>query len=572
MERWHSMTARQVMEKLDSGPEGLSDGEAARRLERDGPNQISPPRRPPLLLRLLGQLQDPMILVLLAAAGLSLAASGGRDWLDGAIILIIVAVNGVLSVTQEDHAHQALEQLRDLSAPMALVIRSGKEKRLPAAALAVGDVILLQAGDQVPADARLLESTRLRADESAMTGESAPVEKSPREGLDPDTPLGDRANMLLSGTMVTAGHGRAMVVAVGMDTQMGRIAGLLLEGWLAFAARCVCALALLFIGWVVSRWMQKSLFPRLLKRSWHFAFTHPLLESFARPTARIAWYTGMYLALRSLPWAIPGLAALLLKAYRMMLVFLIGTGFYHASGIAALLLASSSEEVRTNRTLLTLLDKVYKVAVVVLCGATIAQESGLPVGSVVASAGLIGLTISLAAQDMAKNFFSGVVILLDKPFSIGDWITVGDVEGEVVDINFRSTKVRAVDNSIYILTNSTVSSATINNATLRNRRLYRFTLGVTYDTTRPQLEKLMADLDAMLKASPDTYEDTAFVRMTGFGDSSINLMVSAYLRTADLGVFLRMQNDLNLNIMDVMKADGVDFAFPSTTVYLAKEN
>ena len=334
----------------------------------------------------------------------------------------------------------------------------------------------------------------------------------------------------------------------------------------------VCALALLFIGWVVSRWLQKSLFPRLLKRSWHFAFTHPLLESFARPAARIAWYTGMYLALRSLPWAIPGLAALLLKAYRMMLVFLIGTGFYHASGIAALLLASSSEEVRTNRTLLTLLDKVYKVAVVVLCGATIAQESGLPVGSVVASAGLIGLTISLAAQDMAKNFFSGVVILLDKPFSIGDWITVGDVEGEVVDINFRSTKVRAVDNSIYILTNSTVSSATINNATLRNKRLYRFTLGVTYDTTRPQLEKLMADLDAMLKASPDTYEDTAFVRMTGFGDSSINLMVSAYLRTADLGVFLRMQNDLNLNIMDVMKADGVDFAFPSTTVYLAKEN
>ena len=97
------------------------------------------------------------------------------------------------------------------------------------------------------------------------------------------------------------------------------IAGLLLEGWLAFAARCVCALALLFIGWVVSRWLQKSLFPRLLKRSWHFAFTHPLLESFARPAARIAWYTGMYLALRSLPWAIPGLAALLLKAYRMML-------------------------------------------------------------------------------------------------------------------------------------------------------------------------------------------------------------------------------------------------------------
>ena len=315
-------------------------------------------------------------------------------------------------------------------------------------------------------------------------------------------------------------------------------AGLLLEGWFAFAARCVCALALLFVGWVCCRWLRKKLFPRLLQRSWHFAFTHPLLESFASPAARIAWYTGIYLALRSLPWAIPGFPALLLKVYRMLLVFLIGTGFYHASGIAALLLASSSEEVRTNRTLLTLLDKAYKIVVVLLCGATIAQESGLPVGSIVASAGLVGLTISLAAQDMAKNFFSGVVILLDKPFSIGDWISVGEVEGEVVDINFRSTKVRALDNSVYILTNSTVSSATINNATLRNKRLYRFTLGVTYDTTRPQLEKLMADLTAMLKASPDAYEDTAFVRMTGFGDSSVVSVV--------LGFALMMALDIAL--------------------------
>ena len=140
----------------------------------------------------------------------------------------------------------------------------------------------------------------------------------------------------------------------------------------------------------------------------------------------------------------------------------------------------------------------------------------------------------------------------------------------MVDINFRSTKVRALDKSIYILTNSTVSSATINNVALRDRRLYRFTLGVTYDTTRPQLEKLMADLTALLKASPYTHPETAFVKLTGFGDSSINLLVSAYVRTNSYDTFLQMQNDLNLSIMDIMKADGVEFAFPSTTVYLAK--
>ena len=347
-------------------------------------------------------------------------------------------------------------------------------------------------------------------------------------------------------------------------------AGLLLEGWFAFAARCVCALALLFVGWVCCRWLRKKLFPRLLQRSWHFAFTHPLLESFASPAARIAWYTGIYLALRSLPWAIPGFPALLLKVYRMLLVFLIGTGFYHASGIAALLLASSSEEVRTNRTLLTLLDKAYKIVVVLLCGATIAQESGLPVGSIVASAGLVGLTISLAAQESASNLFSGIVILLDKPFSIGDWITVGNVEGEVIDINFRSTRIRSMDHSVVIITNSQICASTVQNAALRTMRPYKFTLGVTYGTTRAQLEKLMADLQAMLDNSPYTNKGTNIVRLTSFGDSSINILISAYLTTNVYATFLQQQNDLNLNIMDVMQADGVDFAFPSTSVYIEK--
>lgn len=348
---------------------------------------------------------------------------------------------------------------------------------------------------------------------------------------------------------------------------------LLLEGWPAFGARCVCALALFVISWIVSRWLHSKLFPKLLSHTWRLPPTIILLRSFVRPAERMAWVTGLYFALHSLPWSAglgAGIPKLLTMVYQVVMTFLISEGFYHASELASLLLASCGEEVRTNRTLNTLMDKVYKVVVIVLGGATIAQESGLPIGSVVASAGLVGLTISLAAQDIAKNFFSGVVIILDRPFSIGDWIKVGDVEGEVVDINFRSTKVRAMDKSIYILTNSTVSSATINNVTLRDRRLYRFTLGVTYDTTRPQIEKLMADITAMLKASPYTHPETAFVKLTGFGDSSINLLVSAYVRTNSYDTFMQMQNDLNLSIMDIMKKDGVEFAFPSTTVYLAK--
>ena len=348
------------------------------------------------------------------------------------------------------------------------------------------------------------------------------------------------------------------------------IGGFLLEGWLAFAARCVCALVLLALGAVARALLRKKIFPKLLAHSWHFEATGILLRSFALPAERMVWLTGIYFALASLPWAIAPVPKFLLVVYQMAMTLCICKGLYHASDVATLLLKSCGEEIRSNKTLLSLLDTTYKVLVVILGVATIAQESGFPIGSIVAGAGLIGLTISLAAQENASNLFSGIVILLDKPFSVGDWITVGDVEGEVIDINFRSTRIRSPDKTVNVITNSKICSATVQNAALRTMRPYKFTLGVTYSTTRPQLEKLMQDLQAMLDASPLTNHGTNIVQLANFGDSSINILISAYLLTNVYAEFLQMQNDLNLNIMDIMQADGVDFAFPSTSVYIEK--
>ena len=348
------------------------------------------------------------------------------------------------------------------------------------------------------------------------------------------------------------------------------IGNLLLEGWTAFAARCACALALLALGALARSLLRKKLFPKLLAHSWHFEATHILLQSFSVPAQRMVWFSGIYLALASLPWAIQGMPKLLLTVYRMAMTLCICEGLYLASDVASLLLKRCGEEIRSNKTLLSLLDTAYKVLVVILGVATLAQESGFPIGSIVAGAGLIGLTVSLAAQETASNIFSGIVILVDKPFAVGDWIIAGDVEGEVIDINFRSIKIRGLDKSVSILTNSKVCSSTIVNCAMRTTRPYKFTLGVTYGTSRAKLEQLMADLTAMLEASESVEKGSALVRLTSFGDSSINLLVSAYLRTNQAGTFLQMQNDLNLNVMDVMQRDGVDFAFPSTTVYLAK--
>lgn len=344
----------------------------------------------------------------------------------------------------------------------------------------------------------------------------------------------------------------------------------LLEGWWALAARAVCAAVIVFAGLLVGWLLRRKIFPALQARSWHFAATPILLRSLQSPLARMAFYSGLYLALTSLPWAIPGLTKFLFTAYKIATTLLFCQGLYNASEVADLLLASCSPEIRSNKTLRSLLDTTYKVLVIILGIATCAQIVGFPIGSIVAGAGLVGLTISLAAQESASNLFSGIVILLDKPFSIGDWITVGNVEGEVIDINFRSIKIRSLDKTVSVITNSKVCSSTIVNCAMRSTRPYKFTLGVTYNTSRAKLEQLMADLTAMLEASPSVEKGSALVRLTSFGDSSINLLVSAYLLTNQAGTFLQMQNDLNLNVMDVMQKNNVDFAFPSTTVYLSQ--
>lgn len=254
----HCEKTEDVLKALDCDPRrGLDAAEAERRLKHHGPNVLDAGKPPSLLRRVLGQLKDPMILVLLAAAGLSWWASGGQDFLDSGIILLIVVVNAVLSITQEDHAQKALAALREMAAPTALVRRDGALCRVEAKDLVPGDVVYIEGGDMIPADGRLLSASGLRVDESAMTGESVPVDKTPGGALAADTPLAERANMVLSGTLAVAGRGTLVVTATGMDTEMGRIAGMLgeksqretplqrkmgeISKTLSFLCLCVCA-------------------------------------------------------------------------------------------------------------------------------------------------------------------------------------------------------------------------------------------------------------------------------------------------------------------------------------------
>ncbi len=217
---WHALPVEEALARLESSSEGLAGEEARRRLEGCGPNAIRAARRAAPVALLLAQFTSPLIAILLVAAGISFAMGHSTD---GWVILTIVILNALIGFFQEYKAERALAALSALAAPGATVLRDGRPAEIAAVDLVPGDVVLLAAGDRVPADARVLEAANLQVEEAALTGESASVRKH-RGPVVPDAPLAERESMLFLGTAVATGRGRAVVTATGMGTEMGAIA------------------------------------------------------------------------------------------------------------------------------------------------------------------------------------------------------------------------------------------------------------------------------------------------------------------------------------------------------------
>lgn len=229
---FHSQSINDVLKELSANPQtGLSASKADALRSQYGENRLKEKKKKTNLQRFFDQFKDVMILILLAAAVVSfvIACIEGNpmEFFEPALILLIVVLNAVMGMLQESKAEKALDALKSMSAPHARVIRDGEEKIIDAAELVPGDIIKLEAGDFVPADARLIKSASLKSEESALTGESVPSEKDALAEVKEDAPLGDRSNMVFSGCSITYGAATAVVTQTGMNTQMGKIAGLL---------------------------------------------------------------------------------------------------------------------------------------------------------------------------------------------------------------------------------------------------------------------------------------------------------------------------------------------------------
>lgn len=224
---FHTLKTQEVLNELNCTQNGLSSDEAARRLEQSGKNKLRENKKTPVIVRFFQQMLEPMTIILIVAAVISgiISAISNETPTDVFIILFVVILNAVLGVVQESKADKALDALKEMSAATSKVLRDGKQQTVKSENIVCGDIIILEAGDAVPADARLLESNSLKCEESALTGESVPVDKQTNAlNSTAEIPLGDRTNMIYSGSTVVYGRGKAVVTATGMNTEMGKIA------------------------------------------------------------------------------------------------------------------------------------------------------------------------------------------------------------------------------------------------------------------------------------------------------------------------------------------------------------
>ncbi len=229
---------------------------------------------------------------------------------------------------------------------------------------------------------------------------------------------------------------------------------------------------------------------------------------------------------------------------------------------------ASGTDTKLDDQLVPLVTKTLKVFVAVIGAIFVLQNLNIDVGSLLAGVGLGGLAFALAAKDTVANFFGSVMIFIDKPFQIGDWIVIGNVEGVVEEVGFRTTRVRTFYNSLVTVPNATITNTNIDNYGLRKFRRYTTTLGLTYDTPVAKIQAFCEAVRALISGMPGMRKDYYLVEFQSFGASSLNILLYCFMQCKDWNEELRIRTHLNLEIMRIAQELGVSFAFPTQTLHL----
>lgn len=347
--------------------------------------------------------------------------------------------------------------------------------------------------------------------------------------------------------------------------------GNILSFWNSYLKEYTIALAIILVFYVLSRIFTKYVSRLLLylTKKTTTDYDTKLVLAFKNPLALLIVLTGVYLAgLRLLEGT--SYLFFLTRLFRSAIIVLITQGLYNLVSSTSGLLVKIGTAYDLDRLFLSLLSKALRAVIIAISFTVLVQEWGYDITGFVAGLGLGGLAFALAAQDTVSNFFGGIVILTEKPFTIGDWVVAGDVEGTVEDITFRSTKVRTFAHALVTVPNSTLAKQPITNWTRMGRRRVTFTLGVSYSTTREQLESCLKRIRQMLKTHPDIHPQTIFANFEKFGESSLDIYIYFFTRTTIWAEWLAAREAILFRIMEILEQEGITVAFPSRSIYIER--
>lgn len=297
-----------------------------------------------------------------------------------------------------------------------------------------------------------------------------------------------------------------------------------------------------------------------------------ILEAFQGPIRSLFVVAGVYFAILFIGG---GFSYNLLKSVFLKhllnssVAILIIWGCYNLTTEHSLLYEELSNRfnIKLDKIVFPFLSKILRVTIIVLGVSIVLDEWGYNVSGFVAGLGIGGVAFAFAAKDALANIFGGLIIILDKPFSIGDYIKTSNVEGIVEDINFRSTKIRAIDKGLVTEPNSTLSNSTIVNWTKRDTRRIAFNIGVTYETSKEQLQNCIKEIKDILSKDENILDDSIIVNFDKFGASSLDISIYCFTNTAEWAKYLQIKEDINFKIMDILEKEKVCIAFPSSSVY-----
>ena len=293
-------------------------------------------------------------------------------------------------------------------------------------------------------------------------------------------------------------------------------------------------------------------------------FDRLLVIAFEGPVRSLLVVIGVYIALQCLPLSLT-VMSIASNLFRSAIIIYITLGFYNLAG--GDILKELSEKLNLEQSVIGFTAKMLRFIIVALSITVIAQEWDYDISGFVAGLGLGGLAFALAARDTASNIFGGIAIILDKPFTVGDWILTPSVEGTVEDMSLRTTKVRTFANALVTVPNSVLVNEAVTNWSRMQKRQIFFHLGVAYTTPRAKLQECVDRIRAFLQAHPEVHPDVIFANFEHFNDSSLDIIIYFFTKTKVWGEYLAIREEINFKIMEILEEEGVSIAFPSRSVY-----